>query len=149
MEGEVMNATILMAISEWAVKNLKIKESIKNVGTSVLQKCLWTPLENKIVNYFSSKENALQFVERVSTSDVVNVKKPERDVEDIYEELEGKEPSKELFNEIVGFLNENQSLIQQINQNDNRNTGTNMYIGSQNAEKIINNNNQGGVTIYM
>ena len=88
-------------------------------------------------------------MERVSTSDVVNVKKPERDVEDIYEELEGKEPSKELFNEIVGFLNENQSLIQQINQNDNRNTGTNMYIGSQNAEKIINNNNQGGVTIYM
>lgn len=85
-----MNTTILMAISEWAVKNLKIKESIKNVGTSVLQKCLWTPLENKIIDYFSSKENALQFVERVSTLDAVNIKKPERDVEDIYEDLEGK-----------------------------------------------------------
>lgn len=138
-----------MAISEWAVKNLKIKESIKNVGTSVLQKCLWTPLENKIIDYFSSKENALQFVERVSTLDAVNIKKPERDVEDIYEDLEGKEKPKELFNEIVEFLNENQSLIQQINQNDNRNTGTGIYIGSQKAEKIINNNNQGGMTIYL
>ena len=136
-------------VSEWAVKNLKIKESIKNVGTSVLQKCLWTPLENKIIDYFSSKENALQFVERVSTLDAVNIKKPERDVEDIYEDLEGKEKPKELFNEIVEFLNENQSLIQQINQNDNRNTGTGIYIGSQKAEKIINNNNQGGMTIYL
>lgn len=144
-----MNTTILMAISEWAVKNLKIKESIKNVGTSVLQKCLWTPLENKIIDYFSSKENALQFVERVSTLDAVNIKKPERDVEDIYEDLEGKEKPKELFNEIVEFLNENQSLIQQINQNDNRNTGIGIYIGSQKAEKIINNNNQGGMTIYL
>ena len=95
-----MNTTILMAISEWAVKNLKIKESIKNVGTSVLQKCLWNPLETRIINYFSAKENAQQFVKQISTSDAVNAKKPERDVEDIYEELEGKEPSKELFNEI-------------------------------------------------
>lgn len=60
-----------------------------------------------------------------------------------------KEKPKELFNEIVEFLNENQSLIQQINQNDNRNTGTGIYIGSQKAEKIINNNNQGGMTIYL
>lgn len=144
-----MNTTILMAISEWAVKNLKIKESIKNVGTSVLQKCLWNPLENKIINYFSAEENAKQFVKQISTSDAVNAKKPERDVEDIYEELEGKEPSRELFNEIVGFLNENQSLIKQINQNNSRNAETNIYIGSQNAEKIINNNNQGGMTIYL
>ena len=144
-----MNTTILMAISEWAVKNLKIKESIKNVGTSVLQKCLWNPLENRIINYFSAKENAQQFVKQISTSDAVNAKKPERDVEDIYEELEGKEPSKELFNEIIGFLNENQSLIQQINQNNSRSAETNIYIGSQNAEKIINNNNQGGMTIYL
>ena len=91
----------------------------------------------------------MQFVERVSTLDAVNIKKPERDVEDIYEDLEGKEKPKELFNEIVEFLNENQSLIQQINQNDNRNTGTGIYIGSQKAEKIINNNNQGGMTIYL
>lgn len=144
-----MNTTILMAISEWAVKNLKIKESIKNVGTSVLQKCLWNPLETRIINYFSAKENAQQFVKQISTSDAVNAKKPERDVEDIYEELEGKEPSKELFNEIIGFLNENQSLIQQINQNNSRSAETNIYIGSQNAEKIINNNNQGGMTIYL
>lgn len=149
MEGNVMNTTILMAISEWAVKNLKIKESIKNVGTSVLQKCLWNPLETRIINYFSAKENAQQFVKQISTSDAVNAKKPERDVEDIYEELEGKEPSKELFNEIIGFLNENQSLIQQINQNNSRSAETNIYIGSQNAEKIINNNNQGGMTIYL
>ena len=54
----------------------------------------------------------------------------------------------------LGFhvrTNEKNGIVKKIgsNRSNNRNTGTGIYIGSQKAEKIINNNNQGGMTIYL
>ena len=81
-----MNPSILIAISQWAVKNFQLGESLKEVGTEVLQKCLWNPLKNKIIKYFNSDREANEFIEQISITEASNIKKPERDVEDLYEE---------------------------------------------------------------
>lgn len=133
-----MKSTILIAISEWAVKNLNIKESLKNVSISVLQKCLWEPLQNRLIKFFSSEEKAQKFVECISTEEAINERKPQRDIEDTYEELEDKVYSKELFDEIVAFFSENQSLIHQINQDNAECTENNVTFVKQKATNIYN-----------
>ena len=62
-----MKPTILIAISKWAVANLNVEESLKNVGVEVLQKCIWDPLKTRIIKFFSSEEEAQEFIEDIST----------------------------------------------------------------------------------
>ena len=131
-----MEMSILVAVSQWLVKNLKIDEALKNTSTEILEKCLWSPLKKKIINYFSSENEAQMFVERISTTKAVNVNKPVRDIEDIYQEQNGIGSYEELFNAIVEFFQENQHCIKQINgyiADDNR------RVQIQNATTIINN----------
>ena len=54
-----MEETILIAISKWAVKNLNIVGALKNVGTEVLEKIVWTPLKDKIINFFESDKEII------------------------------------------------------------------------------------------
>ena len=82
-----MKPSILIAISRWVAKTFNVGESLKEVGTEVLQKCVWTPLKNKIINFFASEQEAQEFVEQLSATEATNEKKPERDVEDLYEEI--------------------------------------------------------------
>lgn len=133
-----MKNTILMAISTWLVKDLKIGESIKNVGTEVLEKCLWTPLQNRIIGFFTSEGNAEQFVQQISNEESRNQHKPYRDIEDLYEEIEGKQPDDKLFQEITQFLCDNPELIKRINANTDRDEGSKIVI-NQRAGIIYNN----------
>lgn len=139
-----MKNTILMAISTWLVKDLKIGESIKNVGTEVLEKCLWTPLQNRIIGFFTSEGNAEQFVQKISNEKARNQHKPYRDIEDLYEEIEGKQPDDKLFQEITQFLCDNSKLIKQINANTDQAEGSKIVI-NQEAEIIYNNK---GINVF-
>lgn len=108
--------TILITLSAWAVKNLGIKEALSEVGTEIIKKCLWTPLKEKIVKFFASDKEAQDFVEKISTQNCVNEHKPERDVEDVYEEMVNQLPDKELFETIANFFRDNQKLIEEANR---------------------------------
>ena len=110
-----MTGTVLMAVSKWAVKNFNIGESLKNVGTDVLDKILWTPLKNKIIGFFDKEEEAVRFIQEVSERKAINESKPVRDIEDIYEEIRGVTPTRELFDSMVKFFNENADIIAQVN----------------------------------
>ena len=142
-----MKPSILIAISRWAVKTFNVGESLKEVGTEVLQKCVWTPLKNRIVNFFASEQEAQEFVEQLSATEATNEKKPERDVEDLYEELKGEIPTKDLFNTIVTFFSENQELIKQMNLESNNGGGDNITY-YQTAENIYNNKGVQNITIH-
>lgn len=142
-----MKPSILVAISRWAVKTFNVGESLKEVGTEVLQKCVWTPLKNRIVNFFASEQEAQEFVERLSTTEATNEKKPERDVEDLYEELKGEIPTRDLFNTIVTFFSENQELIKQMNLENNNGSGDSITY-YQTAENIYNNKGVQNITIH-
>ena len=112
----MIEKTILVTLSDWAVRNLGINESLSEVGTEILKKCVWTPLKEKVVKFFSSDKEAQDFVERISTQNCVNEHKPERDIEDVYEEMKSQLPDKELFESITNFFEENQKLIEEANR---------------------------------
>lgn len=141
-----MKPSILIAISQWIVKNFNVEESLKEVGTEVLQKCLWSPLRNRIIKFFPSEEEAQEFVEQLSVTEATNEKKPERDVEDLYEELEGEMSANDLFNTIVIFLRENQELIKQMNSASSSNGYNIMY--NQKAQNIYNNTGVQNITVH-
>lgn len=140
-----MKPSILIAISQWVMKNFRVGESLKEVGTEILQKCLWIPLKNKIINFFSSEKETDEFIEQLITTEAKNVQKPERDVEDLYETIKGETPSKSLFDSIAAFLCENQELIKQMNLASNSSSDTITYF--QKAENIYNNKGVQNITI--
>lgn len=132
-----MEETILIAISKWAVKNLNIVGALKNVGTEVLEKIVWTPLKDKIINFFESDKETEEFIKEISTKVSNNNSKPYRDVEDVYENMKGELPDKQLFNTIVQFFADNQDLLQKGNLLiDEEKQGK--IIVNQNADKIFN-----------
>ena len=55
----------------------------------------------------------------------MNEHKPERDIEDVYEEMKGQVPDKELFEALVDFFRDNQKVIEDANRmSANRKTGS-------------------------
>lgn len=130
-----MNETILMAISKWVVKSFPVSESLAEVGKEILQKHIWIPLRQKIANFFSSDEEAEDFVEKISCRSAVNKQKPERDIEDVYEEMKGYVPDRELFKTITDFFVENQNLLKETNQMNNGGWNNNIIIHQ--AEKVV------------
>lgn len=107
--------TILMAVSKWTVDNLGVMESLKNVGMEVLNKTLWTPLKEKIINFFDTDKEAETFIKKISESKAINVQKPYRDIEDVYENIKGILPPKELFDATATFFLENPDIIKEAN----------------------------------
>lgn len=132
-----MEETILIAISKWVVKNFKIAESLKNVGTEILEKILWTPLKNRIVNFFDNEEETEEFVKKISVKEINCAAKPYRDIEDIFEEMKGTIPDMQLFETIVQFFVENQELIKNINLSGSAD-GQSKIVLNQQADKIFN-----------
>lgn len=132
-----MEETILIAISKWVVKNFKIAESLKNVGTEILEKTLWTPLKNRIVNFFDNEEETEEFVKKISVKEISCAAKPYRDIEDIFEEMKGKIPDMQLFETIVQFFVENQELIKNMNLSESADSQSKIVLNQQ-ADKIFN-----------
>lgn len=132
-----MEETILIAISKWVVKNFKIAESLKNVGTEILEKTLWTPLKNRIVNFFDNEEETEEFVKKISVKEISCAAKPYRDIEDIFEEMKGKIPDMQLFETIVRFFVENQELIKNMNLSESADSQSKIVLNQQ-ADKIFN-----------
>lgn len=132
----IVNETILMAISKWAMKNFSVSESLTRVGKEILQKHIWIPLRQKIAGFFSSDKEAEDFVEKISSRSVVNQQKPERDVEDVYEEMKGCMPDKELFKTVAEFFADHQELLKEINKINNGDWNNHFHI--QHVEKFVN-----------
>ncbi len=138
--------TILITLSAWAVKNLGIKESLSEVGTEILKKCIWTPLKEKIVKFFSSDKETQDFLERISNQKCVNEQKPERDIEDIYEEMKNQTPDIELFEAITNFFKDNQNLVAEANRMKGEWKGNSINVNK--IENFINANEVSTINIY-
>lgn len=133
-----MGESILVAISKIVVEKFGVKEALKKVGEEALKAFVWAPLTEAVKKFFVSKQEAEKFVQEISTREVVNVKKPCRDVEDVYEEMGGKESSEELYLVVENFLKTNQGAVRNANI-DGLNNG--MYIDG------VNNYGSGNVNI--
>ena len=118
-----MVETMLMAVSKWAVDNLGVKESLKDVGTEVLKRTVWRPLKKKIIGFFEDEKQADTFMREISESEAINIRKPYRDIEDVYENIKGVPSEEELFNTIANFFLENSDIIREANLNIEVNNG--------------------------
>ncbi len=144
-----MEATILMAVSKWAVKNFDVAESLTKVSAEILQKCLWNPLKQSVMKFFSSEKETQDFIEQISNRKSINEQKPARDIEDVYEEMKGHAPDKELFEKIARFFADNQELIKNANRENHENDYNKISIsGISQAENVVTANNIGTLTIY-
>lgn len=133
-----MKPSVLVAISQWVITESGVGESLKDVGTEVLQKYVWTPLKNKLINFFSSEQDANKFVEQLSTKEASNETDPKRDVEELYKQLRGEIPAEDLFDTVKHFFMENQNLVNQVNSDGDNRKGDNITY-HQNANNIVNN----------
>ena len=132
--------TILTSIGQFILNN---KDAI---ATSVLARGSYdvikgalnvSSLKNRISKFFRSDEDTELYVKGMCEKVAHNSNKPERDVEDLYEEIANKEYKSELFEHIKEWILENKSVINStINMDSSNNSG--FIIGTQNADKIYN-----------
>ena len=93
-------------------------------------------LKEKIGSYFNSEEEVDKFLELTSTTEVVNEKKPFRDIEDIYEIVTKSSYNEGLVNEMKAWVLENKSDLEQVFQTKIE-TNSGINIGSQRAGRDI------------
>ncbi|MGB5988696.1 MAG: hypothetical protein WBG43_03025 [Marinifilaceae bacterium] len=92
-------------------------------------------LKKRITKFFISDEQIENYLKEICEKEAINPHKPERDIEDSYENLTGKDYNNELFNEIKTWIKENEKSISKTNMNFKNESGFN--IGTQNAGKNI------------
>ncbi|WP_284997455.1 hypothetical protein, partial [Bacillus cereus] len=105
-----------------------------NIGYAALT-TLGQKFKTKFKDYFGSEKNAEEFFNKISSEKAINVKKPKRDIEDIYEEIVGEvDDSKftQFTSELQKWLLDNKDMF-------NESTGETFNIGNQVAQGDINN----------
>ncbi|WP_408956130.1 hypothetical protein [Natroniella sp. ANB-PHB2] len=92
---------------------------------------------NKFNKYFNSSKEAEEYLEDISNKSAINVNKPYRDIEDIYENTTEKKLPQEFVNELKSWVKENEEDIKKlVNQSQESNI---LNIKEQKAERDINN----------
>lgn len=136
--------TILMAISKWAVDNLGVKESLKDIGTEVLERFVFNPLKQKIAVIFRGDNlKADSFLEEISKRQVSDTENLRDEFDNICNGMHMSEYSNDLFNSIASFFENNQEMLRRINVGSaalNKTINNNQYANKiVNAETIITN----------
>ena len=134
-----MGESILVAISNIVAEKLGLKEALKKTGEEALKAFVWAPLTEVVKRFFTSEQETKEFVKKISTKEANNIRKPYRDVEDVYEEMSGKESSEELYSAIEDFFKNNQKAVSDANLQRGQDV---TYIGG-----TINNNDKGVVNV--
>lgn len=93
-------------------------------------------LKKRIKKFFKSEEDTENYLEKICSTPAKNIKKPDRDVVDSFEELTGEKFNKQLYNEIVTWIKENSGQIEKLAYLHFENK-SGINIGTQTAGKNI------------
>lgn len=129
---------ILLATCAFLLENKAAIASsiIASASYETIKKTLnFSGLKNRIAKFFIDDEQIESYLKEISEKEASNPHKPERDIEDSYENITGQVYNKELFNELSNWIKENEKTIGQTNMDFDTKSGFN--IGVQNAGKNI------------
>lgn len=134
--------SIFMAFFDWVYPNV-----LKDVGISVLGNATYDALKslsssffNKLGRFFGSKDETDEYLKAICERPTSNIKKPYRDIEDVFEEITTKHSSlsTEFLNEIKQWFVENGEEIKGIIISQTL-TSPSQNIKNQRAGRDINN----------
>lgn len=111
-----MDATVLQGFSSWVANNWAASAIIGGLTWDIAKQYIVTPLKSKISRYFVDENQVQDYIQALCTKKLVNTKKPYRDVEDLYEEIAGKDFPDDLLEELKTFMIENSSKIDEMNK---------------------------------
>jgi hypothetical protein len=93
-------------------------------------------LRQKLAGFFPDDAQTETFVEQLCRKEAVNIEKPYRDVEDLYENTISKEYTPDIYRAIESWAKENETAINNVAQMHFTNQGG-FNIGTQSAGKDI------------
>lgn len=126
-----MKETILMSVCKWVFKQFNFEENIEEISNDVLKSCLWSPLKNKLIQFFSSKKESEAFIDKIAQQPATNNAEPYRDIEDIYEEITGNNTAQELWLQMIECLKENSEQLKKACDLYTNMNSSQFYIGNQ------------------
>ncbi|MGL5869335.1 hypothetical protein [Clostridium chrysemydis] len=124
--GEV---TILQQFSTWVAENWAASAIAGGILWDAIKGQLLIPFKNKFSKYFSTDNEAEEYLQKIYETESINKKKPFRDIEDVYEEVTKKELPDGFINELRDFFIENNDKIELLNQGKGDFTGLNQQAG--------------------
>lgn len=130
----MIESTVLQEFSTWASQSFMVSAIAGGVMWDTIKGQLLVPFKNKFSKYFDSEDEAERYFEKINNDESINKKKPQRDIEDIYEEITDKEIPGSFIHDLNEFLKINKEKIELINREQGDFTVTN-----QHASRDINN----------
>ena len=114
-----------------------LSKVIASASYDGLKKVLdFSTLKEKISKFFKKEDDVEKYLEAICNTESKNEAKPDRDIEDCFEEITGDKYDSELFNEIKNWVEENEGQISNVSKMEFKNKGG-FNIGIQNAGKNI------------
>ncbi|MCL2650488.1 MAG: hypothetical protein FWD60_05595 [Candidatus Azobacteroides sp.] len=133
-------STVIGAVCVFLLENQAAIASslIANASYDAIKKIFnFSSLKNKISKFFIDEEQVEEYLRKICEEKPNNPHKPERDIEDIYENTTKSQYNSEIFEDIKEWVLENKNTINEtINMNFKNESGFN--IGIQNAQEIYN-----------
>lgn len=132
--------TVIVAICTFLLENQTAITSSLIASTSydAIKKIFnFSTLKKKIARFFIDEKQVEEYLQKICETSSINPHKPERDIEDIYENTTKSQYDTQIFEDIKEWVLENKDLINSsINMNFKNESGFN--IGIQNAQEIYN-----------
>ena len=133
-------STIIAAVCGFLLENQAAIASslIANASYDAIKKVFnFSSLKKKLSKFFIDDEQIEEYLRKICEEKSNNSHKPERDIEDVYENTTNEKYNSEIFEGIKEWVLENQNAINEtINMNFKNESGFN--IGTQNAQEIYN-----------
>lgn len=132
--------TVIVAICTFLLENQTAITSslIASASYDAIKKIFnFSTLKKKIARFFIDEKQIEEYLQKICETSSINPHKPERDIEDIYENTTKSQYDTQIFEDIKEWVLENKDLINSsINMNFKNESGFN--IGIQNAQEIYN-----------
>lgn len=126
----MLEATILAAFANWVINGVSTG-IVANLTYDGLKK-IKVKLNNKLKEKFVNEDEVNNFINEISTGNVINVTKPYRDIEDAYEKVTGRDIPTDFIDILKQWVNDNKEVFTQSNV-----TMNNLHIEKQEAKRDI------------
>lgn len=132
--------TVIAAICVFLLENHAAITSsvIASASYDTIKKVFnFSTLKKKLARFFIDEKQVEEYLRKICEESSINSHKPERDIEDIYEETTNSKYNSEIFADIKKWVLENKDKINSsVNMDLKNESGFN--IGIQNAQEIYN-----------
>lgn len=137
-----MEELTIVSILKWL--GITVAGNVVCQGSEEVLKKIKEGFSKIFINDFGTKEKSEEFINEIYKLKSSSPNKPKRDIEDIFENITGNEPSNEVVLKIVDWIIENQQILNKVLKKEETFVG--IKIGSQKAKRDII-NVQGNLTI--